>query len=717
MGMKEKMSGASSNTTGRHQPLSVHPHRLIVDVAGRSHSALFSFHASSASGQAQNMNPSYELTQRSGSRPRPPSFITPRMLLVQPNVKSNFHVPLTGNVETLAVAGEAIDAVMSTVSNPRCSVILLLDGNTSSTSVFTLGASWGATVLDVRVDDQMVRTTQTQLSQIVSEARRLRQLSWCVTVVVVSDDPAFLAAFAHWSLKGRLLVWSTRLLVLTRLPLQQLQNLKRTFSMTNSMLLIMEDSAESIRVNVYLYMPFSPEATPALQVASWTPHRGLTLTTNFFLFPEKFSKLYHGPTLLVAAEEFEPHIALMSEGGEVSPTPSFRGPMVNLLEILSSTLNFTYTYIRPPDGSWGVKLEDGSWTGMVGMVGRDEAHIALGPFGVSATRAEMVDYTRPILTETARILGSRGRPEVDPWGFLLPLTPLVWAAILTTLLVMPVIVFLLSATAGLNTRGNNLWPSKTFFGYIRVLLQQDSLVPPDLWWERLMLASWMMMTLVLTRSYTGNLMSYLAVRHISQPYQSLQDVVDDPSVSMLWETNTAYVQYFKSVKSGIFRKIADSEKEGRINYVRGSEFYKNLDASVRRGDHVIIAEYRYERVLMSRDFSNTGRCDFYTSKERFMPFMSGMVGPKDSPLVPVISEKIKFVTQTGLYDHWTEAYMPNSTSCSYPPTKIAVNTSLSVYNLWGMFVVLLCGHSVSLLLLGFEVLHMWNSSVHDVRIT
>ncbi|XP_071545483.1 uncharacterized protein [Panulirus ornatus] len=140
-----------------------------------------------------------------------------------------------------------------------------------------------------------------------------------------------------------------------------------------------------------------------------------------------------------------------------------------------------------------------------------------------------------------------------------------------------------------------------------------------------------------------------------------------------------------------------------------------MDRLVRQGDHVIIAEDRYERVLKSHDFSRIGRCDFYSSQERLMPFMSGIIGQKDSPLVPIMSKRITSVTQAGLYDHWTEAYMPNSTSCAYPPTKIAVNTSLSLHNLWGMFTVLLAGYSLSLLTLAlealtFEILQSWNSS-------
>ena len=64
-------------------------------------------------------------------------------------------------------------------------------------------------------------------------------------VVVVSDDPAFLTGFAEWSLKGRLLVWATRLVVMTRLPPLQLQVLLPahwTFAMMNTIFLNTEDN-------------------------------------------------------------------------------------------------------------------------------------------------------------------------------------------------------------------------------------------------------------------------------------------------------------------------------------------------------------------------------------------------------------------------------------------------------------------------------------------
>ena len=35
-------------------------------------------------------------------------------------------------------------------------------------------------------------------------------------------------------------------------------------------------------------------------------------------------------------------------------------------------MNFTYTLIKPPDENWGAIQPDGSWNGMVGMLGAQE---------------------------------------------------------------------------------------------------------------------------------------------------------------------------------------------------------------------------------------------------------------------------------------------------------------------------------------------------------
>ncbi|XP_071532994.1 glutamate receptor ionotropic, kainate 4-like [Panulirus ornatus] len=297
-----------------------------------------------------------------------------------------------------------------------------------------------------------------------------------------------------------------------------------------------------------------------------------------------------------------------------------------------ATSFFWYKYLRPPDRSWGVKYANGSWSGMVGMVIREEADIGVGPFDVTASRAEVVDFTGLILVDYTRILGARGRPEVDPWGFLLPLSPLVWLAILTALLVVPAVMFLQSLCFSFKIEGEKNWLSATF-AFLRVLLQQDNSLPARWWWERLVLGVWMMTTLVLTRSYAGNLMSLLAVRHIPEPYHTLRDVLDDPSVTMIWQTNSSHVQYIHSVEGGIYREVAEAERNGRVILKTQSQFPKMIDTVVRRGDHVLTVVGLASKVYMAQDFTRTGQCSFYQSREGLLPIMFAMIGQRDSPLV------------------------------------------------------------------------------------
>nr|XP_053632772.1 probable glutamate receptor [Cherax quadricarinatus] len=567
--------------------------------------------------------------------------------------------------------GAMLDAVLSTEMRPPCSVFIITDDSTST-----------------------------------SPTNTLRQVSWCVTVVVVSDDTLFLTAFAEWSLKGRLQVWSTRFLVVTRLNLNQLQFLHTTFSMTNSMFLIIEESSGNIKCNIYIHLPYSGRNSQALQVATWTTHRGLVLTSHLLLFPDKFSRFLHRPTLQVATE-VNPLNVLTDE--EEASVPSgkilkFKGPAAEVVSYLSEGVNFSYLYVRPPDSSWGIKREDGTWSGMVGMVVSQEVDFAVGPFGISELRAEVVDFTEAIFIDYWRILGARGRPEVDPWGFLFPLTPVVWAAILVALLVLPAGVLFMASHFPLKTDNqNNMLPDTS--SYLRVLLQQDMLQPsPGTWWERVVLVVWAMVTFVLTRSYSGNLMALLAVRNIPEPYQSLRAVLDNPSVIMIWEKDSTNMQYFKSVESGIYREIADQEQKGRLIYRTLPEFPESTDTLVRRGDHVLMEVDFGLKTLISRDFTKSGQCFFYESREEFMPLVFAMVGQKDSPVVPALSKRIRAMTEAGLFLQWMKNAEPNYTVCYHAPAKITVETPLSLNNIWGMFAVFISGHALSLLVFFLEFL-------------
>ncbi|XP_071523927.1 uncharacterized protein [Panulirus ornatus] len=252
--------------------------------------------------------------------------------------------------KAITLSAGAVRAVLSAVAQHTCSTFLLADNKMSASTVSKvldqLRTPWGTVVFEVTSKSEKFNVTQEQLSLVVDKARRLRGTLWCVTVVVVSDDPAFLAAFVDLSYKSGLLVWPTRLLAVTHLPLPELQHLQRPFSMTNAMLLIAESAIESFRCSVYIHLPYSPREEQALRVASWTPHRGLRLTTHLPLFPDKFSKFLSRPTLVVAVELQTYHTMEVVEDPEAPGGRRliFRGALDNVVDFMSRSMNFKQVF-------------------------------------------------------------------------------------------------------------------------------------------------------------------------------------------------------------------------------------------------------------------------------------------------------------------------------------------------------------------------------------
>ena len=110
--------------------------------------------------------------------------------------------------------------------------------------------------------------------------------------------------------------------------------------------------------------------------------------------------------------------------------------------------------------------------------------MALGPFALNLGRASVVDFTTPLFTTPTLLMAASGRPEVDPWGFLLPFAPSLWAATLGGLgIVVAAAVVLLTATTQatrpIREKLRSLWQVVVSFVFVfcGVLFQQGNAPP------------------------------------------------------------------------------------------------------------------------------------------------------------------------------------------------------------------------------------------------
>ncbi|XP_063885580.1 glutamate receptor 1-like [Scylla paramamosain] len=557
---------------------------------------------------------------------------------------------LPGNTKAAAVAASA--SILRTHSPCSHATLLLTDGDKK---VDAVQAPRGVTVFQAAAGGLNDNNTRTHLKETVDDIRQIEGAWQCLVVVVVSDDPAFLAAFAHLSLRRHALRWSTRILVLTRLPLSHLGGLHGLLSNRNAMLLRIQDhkTSRSVRrVGVFVWQPYSAPGSTPLRVATWTPHGRLTLASHMSLFPDKFSVFSSAPRLKVVVEVLPAHsLSWVDDAGVPDGRRlEYKGQMSDVVKYFAARMNFTTTYVLSPERTFGSRMADGSWTGMIGMVVREEADFSPGPFAFSHVRYEAVDYTYALFHASVKILSGLTGLETDPWGFLLPLTPLVWAVTLAALLGVLLILKLFPSCLPGRSLLRGGWTANTY-NPVRVLLQQGeasgtaldpscrmlprvlkvsmfsesssralmktnsaSLTPnADVvwpaewwWWERLVLELWMLTSLVLTKSYAGNLMSLLAVRYVPQPFQTLRDVLDHPSVVMIWQKYSSYEQLVRDATFGEMREVAGLEKEGRLEFHTQARYKESLDTLVRAGGHVLLDAESSLKTLVTSDFTEKG---------------------------------------------------------------------------------------------------------------
>ncbi|XP_050688350.1 probable glutamate receptor [Eriocheir sinensis] len=403
------------------------------------------------------------------------------------------------------------------------------------------------------------------------------------------------------------------------------------------------------------------------------------------------------PHFIVVAEPWPPHVYL--EQASVMGPLKVTGPMGQLMDSLAQSLNFTYSVVQK-DGYWGAPQTDGSWNGMIGSVVRQEADIGLGPFGMSNSRSQVVDFTIPVFLEMLHVLVSRPMPKPDPWGFVAPFTWHVWAAILTSFVCMVAISVTVWNLLGFGEHASS-WSHAWAF-YSIIISQSLPWVPAGIT-MRLPVGVWMLLALVMIRSYSGALTSLLAVKTVEIKYNSLKDVLDDKKLTLLMEGSTALTTHLQTVEEGIYGDLA-RESRKRAVFVKASETYAAAYELIPDGHHAMLVENVVCRKVYSDYFSMTGKCDFYMSTGNFWRLIYAMIVQRGSLLDQLLNVRIQAINEFGIYERWALDQMPNMTHCMKTPRKIKSNEPFSLADLWAVFLLLGAGNALATVLLLSECL-------------
>ncbi|XP_071513089.1 glutamate receptor-like [Panulirus ornatus] len=363
----------------------------------------------------------------------------------------------------------------------------------------------------------------------------------------------------------------------------------------------------------------------------------------------------------IAAEQWIPWTKFTElENGSVK----IGGPMGKLLDIFAERMNLEYEMIRPPDSHWGIKLSDGSWNGMMGMVYRNEVEFALGPFAVTAQREDAVDFSMAVHSDNQAIIMVRPGLASDMLGFLKPFTVEVWLLMVISMIcISGAMVFTVRGEGKIfNSTPRNII-SKTCAWVLQTLTQESSEWLPQGDGGRYLVTTWLLASLVFMSSYSGILTAMLTVPRVTIPIDSLADLVSQSDLPWRLESGAMMLTYLQESEDQV-RQMAYAGMSGTV-----PDCWSRRDAVV-NGEFAVICDETTMKKAISWDFSTSGECHLYIARERvFSNIMMSLAFKVNSSYINKANEIIQTLRSAGIISKWLGTEVTNTSQCLRPPSS------------------------------------------------
>ncbi|XP_035206049.1 probable glutamate receptor [Stegodyphus dumicola] len=220
--------------------------------------------------------------------------------------------------------------------------------------------------------------------------------------------------------------------------------------------------------------------------------------------------------LKVAAVAYAPYLTVESNS---SSYKSYHGIDAKFVKTLSDALDFRYKLLDTPDREWGRMKEDGNWSGIIGMVQRREADIALGVFAVTDQRFEAVDFSEYYSSDSIQFVTRMPEVKHKVSFYINAFQGTVWISSFFSLLSMAMAFRFVS-----RKQYNFL---NVFMELTGNLLRQPLSIKPNTLGESLIIILWLFCAFFLSSAYVSGLSSFLAVPLKTKPVRNFLELAQE----------------------------------------------------------------------------------------------------------------------------------------------------------------------------------------------
>ena len=279
----------------------------------------------------------------------------------------------------------------------------------------------------------------------------------------------------------------------------------------------------------------------------------------------------HGVHLRCAAAANPPFQIVTPLKGDKEGQIMIDGYMADLWSELQRITNFSYVLYPSVDGSWGSLSDDGNWSGMIGMILRDEVDFAVSDFFITLDRSYVVDFSMPLLNSQSKMYIPIPSQAAGLSTFVNPFSNQLWLATILMILISSVII---SITYYVHIfvsyedvdYPNNFGINMSLFLSFASLCQQGIEFEAKRFSTRVATITILFATLVVFAAYSASLTSFLAIFKVEMPFSDLETMYYETNYKIGSIRNTAFDNLFKAGNE-LDKKIFEDRQDfvGSVN--------------------------------------------------------------------------------------------------------------------------------------------------------
>ncbi|KAK9164736.1 hypothetical protein Syun_005638 [Stephania yunnanensis] len=389
-----------------------------------------------------------------------------------------------------------------------------------------------------------------------------------------------------------------------------------------------------------------------------------------WVFPNNGKQLTIGVPYRVGFREFV---------SQVKDTDTVKGFCIDVFLAAINLLPYGLPYKFVP---YGDGRKNPNYDELVRMITTNDFDAVVGDVAIVTNRTKIVDFTQPFIESGLVVVAPVRKLNSNPWAFLRPFTPMMWAVTAIFFLVVGAVVWVLEHRMNDEFRGPPKQQVVTilWFSFSTLFFAHRENTISTL--GRLVLIIWLFVVLIINSSYTASLTSILTVQQLSSPIKGIESLV----------SGTAPIGY----QTGSFAKNYMIEelnipKSRLVELGSPEQFAKALESGTIAA---VVDELPYVDLFLSN------QCKFAIIGPEFTKSGWGFAFPRDSPLAVDLSTAILTLSENGdlqrIHDKWLMRR-----ACTSQSTELE-SDRLHLSSFWGLF--LICGVACFLALLVYLIM-------------